>query len=108
MDVNDRTAGKSGATDAPTAAANRGAVGLPTTAAAEVWARQIGELEFLVGTSCSRAINLLMRPDRDPTQLADELAFLGERATRLAVLLRGSAVAGDGPVRADTGSVPTD
>ena len=57
-------------------------------------ARELGELEFLVGTSCSRAINLLMRSDRDPAELADELAFLGEKATRLATLLRVPGGAG--------------
>jgi hypothetical protein len=57
---------------------------------AEARSREIGELEFLVGTACSRAINLLMRSDRDPAELADELAFLGEKAARLSALLRAA------------------
>jgi hypothetical protein len=76
-------------------AANTAVPGNPAGPGADdALAREIGELEFLVGTACSRAINLLMRSDRDPTELADELAFLGEKATRLAVLLRGRG--GDG------------
>jgi hypothetical protein len=102
MNVNEGIAGETGATEAPAAAAE----------GTEAQARQIGELEFLVGTSCSRAINLLMRSDRDAAELADELAFLGERATRLAALLRGPAVgdaaAADAPARADTDSSSSD
>jgi hypothetical protein len=73
--------------------------GIPSTAAAEVAAasaREAGELEFLVGTACSRAINLLMRSDRDAAELADELAFLGEKASRLSVLLRAAGGARGG------------
>lgn len=49
--------------------------------------REIGELEFLVGNACSRAINLLMAPQRDRSALQEEMAFLGEKAARLAELL---------------------
>jgi hypothetical protein len=49
--------------------------------------REIEELEFLVGTACSRAINLLMAPERDRNALREEMAFLGEKASRLAELL---------------------
>jgi hypothetical protein len=49
--------------------------------------REIEELEFLVGTACSRAINLLMAPERDRKALREEMAFLGEKASRLAELL---------------------
>ncbi len=57
---------------------------------AEERARQIEELKFLVGTSCSRAINLLMDPGASRPALQEEMAFLGERAARLARLLGGS------------------
>ena len=87
MDMNDKPA--------PAAAASAAGGGRevtdPPAPDAAARAREIAELEFLVGTACSRAINLLMRSDRDPAELADELAFLGEKATRLAALLRGSA-----------------
>jgi len=49
--------------------------------------REAGELEFLVGNACSRVINLLMQPERDPVRLREELSFLGARATRLAQVL---------------------
>lgn len=50
-------------------------------------AREIQELEFLVGTSCSRTITLLMQPGRNSAYLQDELVFLAEKASRLAQLL---------------------
>lgn len=49
--------------------------------------REIEELKFLVGTACSRAINLLMQPTPDPVELQDEMAFLGAKASRLAEVL---------------------
>jgi hypothetical protein len=49
--------------------------------------REIEELEFLVGNACSRAINLLMAPERDREALREEMAFLSEKAGRLAELL---------------------
>lgn len=49
--------------------------------------REIDELEFLVGNACSRAINLLMAPNRDRKALQEEMAFLGQKAGRLAELL---------------------
>lgn len=51
-------------------------------------AREMQELEFLVGNSCSRTITLLMQTGRDPGGLQDELAFLAEKAARLAQLLQ--------------------
>ena len=48
---------------------------------------EIEELKFLVGTACSRAINLLMQPTPDQAELQDEMAFLGAKASRLAELL---------------------
>ena len=48
---------------------------------------EIDELKFLVGTACSRAINLLMQPTPDRVELQDEMAFLGAKASRLAELL---------------------
>ncbi|MCL5942881.1 MAG: hypothetical protein M1325_05090 [Actinobacteria bacterium] len=54
-------------------------------------AHEIEELKFLVGTSCSRAINLLTQEGADPRALQEEMEFLGTRATRLAELLRVSA-----------------
>jgi hypothetical protein len=48
---------------------------------------EIEELKFLVGTACSRAINLLMQPTPDPVELQDEMAFLGAKASRLAEVL---------------------
>ncbi len=50
-------------------------------------AQEIQELEFLVGTACSRTITLLMQPGRDLAELQDELAFLAGKASRLARLL---------------------
>jgi hypothetical protein len=41
----------------------------------------------LVGTACSRAINLLMQPTPDRAELQDEMAFLGAKASRLGELL---------------------
>jgi hypothetical protein len=49
--------------------------------------REIGELEFLVGNACSRAINLLMAGQRERGVLREEMAFLSEKAGRLAELL---------------------
>lgn len=49
--------------------------------------QELEELKFLVGTACSRAINLLMQPTPDREDLQDEMAFLGEKASRLAELL---------------------
>lgn len=49
--------------------------------------REREELTFLVGTACSRVINLLMDPTADPAELRGELAFLADRAGRLAELL---------------------
>jgi hypothetical protein len=49
--------------------------------------QELEELKFLVGTACSRAINLLMQPAPDRAELQDEMAFLGVKASRLAELL---------------------
>jgi len=49
--------------------------------------QEIEELKFLVGTACSRAINLLMQSTPDPVELQDEMAFLGAKASRLAEVL---------------------
>jgi|GEM_PF-3242946 len=49
--------------------------------------REIEELKFLVGTACSRAINLLMQPTPDQAELQDEMTFLGAKASRLAEAL---------------------
>lgn len=49
--------------------------------------REIGELEFLVGNACSRTITLLMQGGTDRAALREELAFLAEKAGRLARLL---------------------
>lgn len=59
-------------------------------------AAEIDELKFLVGTSCSRLINLLMDSGTPPATLAAEAAFMAERAARLAELL-GAPAAGDAP-----------
>jgi hypothetical protein len=48
---------------------------------------EIGDLEFLVGNACSRVINLLTAPERDRAALREEMAFLSEKAGRLAELL---------------------
>jgi hypothetical protein len=53
---------------------------------------EIEELKFLVGTACSRAINLLMQPAPNQAELQDEMAFLGAKASRLAELLSGPPV----------------
>ena len=48
---------------------------------------EVEELKFLVGTSCSRLINLLMDPSADTTVLGAEAAFMAEKAGRLSELL---------------------
>jgi hypothetical protein len=48
---------------------------------------EVEELKFLVGTSCSRLINLLMDPGADPADLGAEAAFMAEKAGRLSELL---------------------
>ncbi|MHB8868934.1 MAG: hypothetical protein ACYC6T_15855 [Thermoleophilia bacterium] len=58
--------------------------------------REIEELKFLVGTSCSRLINLLTDGATPAATLAAEAAFMGERATRLAELLEATASDGGG------------
>lgn len=52
---------------------------------------EVDELRFLVGTACSRLINLLMNPGVARGEIAEEAAFLAERAGRLAELLSGDA-----------------
>ena len=49
--------------------------------------REIDELKFLIGTACSRLINLLMDPRADPVDLGAEAAFVSARTGRLAELL---------------------
>ncbi len=49
--------------------------------------REREELSFLVGNSCSRTINLLMNPSGAGRELREELAFLSEKAARLAELI---------------------
>ncbi|MBU2603296.1 MAG: hypothetical protein KKA32_14210 [Actinobacteria bacterium] len=52
---------------------------------------EVDELRFLVGTACSRLINLLMNPGAARGEIAEEAAFLAERAGRLAGLLSDDA-----------------
>lgn len=59
----------------------------PAVQAAVDAAREIDELSFLVGTSCSRTITLLMQPDSQRAALGEELRFLAEKAGRLATLI---------------------
>lgn len=49
--------------------------------------RETDELKFLIGTACSRLINLLMDPQADPAALGAEAAFVSARAGRLSELL---------------------
>lgn len=49
--------------------------------------REIEELKFLVGTSCSRLINMLVDRETADADLAGEAAFIAGRAARLAELL---------------------
>lgn len=49
--------------------------------------REIDELKFLIGTACSRLINLLMDPQADPAALGAEAAFVSARTGRLSELL---------------------
>lgn len=49
--------------------------------------REIDELKFLIGTACSRLINLLMDPHADPATLGAEAAFVSARTGRLSALL---------------------
>ena len=51
--------------------------------------REIDELKFLIGTACSRLINLLIDSRADPATLAAEAEFVSVRTGRLAELLRG-------------------
>lgn len=48
---------------------------------------EIEELRFLVGTACSRLINLLMDASASDAAVAAEAEFLATRAARLAELL---------------------
>ena len=49
--------------------------------------REIDELKFLIGTACSRLINLLIDSRADPATLAAEAEFVSVRTGRLAELL---------------------
>ena len=49
--------------------------------------REIDELKFLIGTACSRLINLLIDPNADPATLGAEAAFVSARTARLSELL---------------------
>jgi hypothetical protein len=49
--------------------------------------REIDELKFLIGTACSRLINLLIDPRADPATLGAEAAFVSARTARLSELL---------------------
>jgi len=49
--------------------------------------REIDELKFLIGTACSRLINLLIDPQADPATLGAEAAFVSARTARLSELL---------------------
>lgn len=53
--------------------------------------REREELNFLVGNSCSRTINLLMNPSGTEQELREELIFLSEKAARLAELMTAAA-----------------
>jgi len=68
----------------------------PPAASGDDHRREIEELKFLVGTSCSRLINLLTDGATPATTLAAEAAFMGERATRLAELLEPAGSEGGG------------
>ncbi|MHB0981208.1 MAG: hypothetical protein ACYC5Q_14280 [Thermoleophilia bacterium] len=65
--------------------------------------REIEELKFLVGTSCSRLINLLMDRETPPAVLGAEAAFIAERAARLAELLETAGTDGGAVGPADVG-----
>jgi hypothetical protein len=65
--------------------------------------REIGELEFLIGNACSRTITLLVAAELDVETLRDELAFLSEKAGRLARLLGAD---GDAAAEAGKASPP--
>jgi len=52
---------------------------------------EVSELRFLVGTACSRLINLLMDPSAPHGEIAEEAGFLADRAGRLARLLGDEA-----------------
>jgi hypothetical protein len=54
--------------------------------------REIDDLKFLIGTACSRLINLLMDPQADPAALGAEAAFVSARAGRLSDLLAQQAL----------------
>ncbi|MHB9150254.1 MAG: hypothetical protein ACYC33_09295 [Thermoleophilia bacterium] len=56
--------------------------------------REIDDLKFLIGTACSRLINLLMDPQADPAELGAEAAFVAARAGRLSELLAHQTPAG--------------
>jgi hypothetical protein len=56
------------------------------------------DLKFLVGTACSRLINLLMDPRVDPATLQAEAAFMAEKAGSLAELLAEEAGGPEEPV----------
>lgn len=60
--------------------------------------REIDDLKFLIGTACSRLINLLMDPQADPAALGAEAAFVSARAGRLSELLaRQTPTEAEGP-----------
>ncbi len=68
----------------------------PTAPPGDDRRREIEELKFLVGTSCSRLINLLTDGATPVAALAAEAAFMGERASRLAELLEAADADGGG------------
>ncbi|HZK48147.1 MAG TPA: hypothetical protein VFD74_00920 [Thermoleophilia bacterium] len=65
---------------------------------------EIDDLKFLVGTACSRLINLLIDPRADAATLAAEATFLAQRAERLAELLATEASAETPAEPRDAGS----
>lgn len=75
----------------------------PGAASAGGRRREIEELKFLVGTSCSRLINLLMDRETPPATLAAEAAFIAGRAARLAEFLAAAGTDGGAVGAADAG-----
>lgn len=69
--------------------------------------REIEELKFLVGTSCSRLINLLMDRTTPAATLTAEVSFMAERAGRLAELLEATQPGGSADATARGGDAAT-
>ena len=63
---------------------------------------EIEDLKFLVGTGASRLINLLMDPRADTATLQQEVAFMAQKAGRLAELLAAQSAATGGSAAASS------